>query len=211
MQGEKPMLTRKLLEAAMRKGMADHPELHEKWVKVQYRFAALAGGNAAVLLPFAMNTRVDMLLRTLEAENLQRPADDAAPDIEFADDLILSLSESWVSRCYELVRVARDGVKARNEEVPEKLAHLLYQLELVRMPIDKGEINKAIYHKGEPIMLGLADGSDPKEYRKGSFVLQRGMCGQTGAAMWWPVDLKAQKTVEVCRRDLSDWLLGLFD
>lgn len=164
-----------------------------------------------MLLPFAMSTRVDMLLRTLERGNLQRSMSDETHDISFADDLTLSLSEAWVARCYELVRTARESIKERGAEIPEKLAHLFYQLELVRMPIDKGEINKAIHHKGEPIVLTLGDGSDPKEYKKGTFVLQRGMCGQTGATMWWPIDLKTQQTVEVCRRDLSDWLLGLFD
>ncbi|MFD1942739.1 hypothetical protein [Paradevosia shaoguanensis] len=203
------LLTRTLLEAAMRKGIAAHPELHKKWIEVQYRFGALAGH--ATLLSFAMNTRVDMLLRTLEAENLERSTSDMEPDVDLAGDLFLSLSESWVTRCYELVRVARERITARGDATPERLAHLLYQLELVRMPIDKGEIAKAIYHKGEPLVLTREDGSEPQPYTKGSFIVQRGLCGQSGAAMWWPIDLRTQQTVEVCRRDLSDWLVGLFD
>lgn len=203
------ILTRALLEAAMRQSIADHPEIQRKWIDVQDHFGSLAG--PATLLPFAMNARVDMLLRTLEAENLQRGQYVGDPDVEFAGDLILSLSESWVSRCYEIVRAARDWMKERKEVFPDRLAQLLYQLALVRMPIDKGEIADAHRHKGEPLVLTLADGSNPMPYSAGAFMMQRGMCWQSGAAMWWPIDLVTQQTVEVCRRNLSDSLLTLFD
>jgi hypothetical protein len=36
-------------------------------------------------------------------------------------------------------------------------------------------------------------------------------CGETGAALWWPVDITKGETVAICRRNLSDEMLALFD
>lgn len=188
-------------------GMRNHDDVHLRWIKVQHRFASLAG--VATLATFASNSRFDLLLRQIEVEQhaaLSQPLSGEG----WIDDFAIALAESWVLRSYEMVRVACAHLKSRRE-TNDRLQRLHERLALVRMPVAKAEIRGA-NRSPEPIVLVLRDGSDPRNYEAdGSYIIPRGLCGATGAVMWWPIDIKSGVAIEVCRRDLSDEFLALFD
>lgn len=196
------------LDGAIVTALAAHVDVHKRWIDAQFRFSALAG--TAALIPFAGTTRLDMLLRQIESEQLAAGIE-TQTGAGFVFDLAVTLSEAWVLRAYEMVRGALEVVKKRGAEAPAKLLALHDRLALVRMPIAKLEIRSANKHKGE-IVLVREGGEDPRAYiDNGSYIVPRGICGQSGAVMWWPVDLKSGQSIEICRRDLSDEFLALFD
>jgi hypothetical protein len=152
------------------------------------------------------NNRLDLLIRQLEEEWEQPPAD----VIDFSLDLRYSLSECWVLRAYEVVRAAAEQLGAKGGS-NEKLATLKRRLGLVRMPLAKAEIQQA-KKASDPIILVFEDGSGAGEYtNNGTYVVPRQVCADTGSAMWCPVDLTINKSVQIRRIDLSSELLGLFD
>jgi hypothetical protein len=150
-----------LLGSAMNLALSRNFALHEAWVKVQHKFGGLAG--VAHLPAFAWNSRLDILLRELEKERLERFGE-PFQEVEFVDDFLTGLSESWVSRSYEMLRAAKQRCAARSEKFPEALNDVFGKFELVRMAIDKGEIAKANRRNAPNIALEHEDGSDPREY-----------------------------------------------
>lgn len=195
-----------LLVTAFAAGMARDNDLHKKWVSVMHKLSADSG--VAHLGAVASDSRLDMLLRVLESESLEQVKSGQPAEAIFSGDILVSLSECWVLRTYEVIRATWER-QGRPKE--GKVYDLVYRLGLARMPIAKGEIQQS-KKAAEPIILAHLDGTDPKPYADdGSYVVPRAICGATGAAMWIVVDTKSGKSVEVCRRDLSDEFLALFD
>ncbi|NIJ16556.1 hypothetical protein [Sphingobium vermicomposti] len=200
------MTVTELLVTAFNAGMANDVELHEKWIWVTHKLAADSG--VAHMGAVASDSRLDMLLRVMELERLERLKAAEAGEVDFADDIFMSLSECWVLRAYEVIRATWERHGRPKEG---KIYTLVERLGLVRMPIAKGEIQQAKKAPG-PILLVNIDGSEIKPYAAdGSYVMPRGICGATGAALWIVANIKSGGSVEICRRDLSNEFLGLFD
>ena len=195
------------LQLACFMGMERHPELQRRWIDVMHNVGSQWG--VAHMIPLASNNRIDLLLRQLEQEQLEKVQDLSSDDADFSDDLMLALAESWVLRSYEVIRAAAEQARRRGE-TNEKLAALKYRLGLVRMPIAKAEIKDA--KAKEPMLDVLGGERNPRPYKNdGSYIIPRGSCGTTGSVMWWPIDIKRMTTVEIRRRELSDEFLSLFD
>lgn len=191
--------------------MASDQELHKRWISLSFRFGEIAG--TVHIMSVQRVGRLDMLLRLLEDERLERMDGDPPKEPDLSLDLQMALSENWLLSAYEVVRAAKGQLKSRSEEMP-KLLTLEKRLALVRMPIAKGEIQGIDQktNKNNPPLLIKAGDDAPEPYQAdGSFIMPCGLCEQTGAALWYPVDMATRETLAICRRDLSDELLDLFD
>lgn len=200
-----------LLSAAYGIAMASDRELHAKWISVSVKFSTIAG--TIHLIASQRIGRLDMLLRLLENERLERMKGDPAKEPDLSLDVQFALSESWLLSAYEVARAAKEQLKCRGEEMP-KLRALENRLALVRMPIAKGEIqgmNKKANRENPPMLVRAGDDTPEPYQADGSFIMPYGLCGETGAALWCPVDMTTRETVAICRRDLSDEMLALFD
>ena len=200
-----------LLSAAYGIAMASEQEIHEKWISISFKFAEAAGPVHSIALQRI--GRLDMMLRLLESERLEVMKSEPCNEPEWTLDLQFSLSENWLLSSYEVARATKEQLKRRGDEML-KLAALEHRLALVRMPVAKGEIQgmhlKA--NRENPPVLVKAGNVDGEPYQAdGSYMMPRGLCGETGAALWCPVDIALRQTVGICRRDLSDEMLGLFD
>lgn len=200
-----------LLLTAYGIGMARDTELHKRWISISHKLGPVAGTIHTISLQRV--GRFDMLLRVLEAERLEmmlKPEPSSEP--EWSLDLQSALSENWLFSAYEVARAAKKPFQAGKDA--SRLFALEHRLALVRMPIAKGVIQGMDRkpHSGNPPMLVKAGDDAPELYQDdGSYMMPHGLCGETGAALWCPVDISKGETVTICRRDLSDEMLGLFD
>lgn len=205
------MTATELLLTAYGIGMARDPELHKRWISISHKLGPVAGTIHTISLQRV--GRLDMLLRVLEGERLEILKAEPSSKPEWSLDLQSALSENWVFSAYEVARAAKRPFQASGEDASRLLA-LEHRLALVRMPLAKGVIQGMDRkpHKGNPPMLLKAGDDTPELYQDdGSYMVPHGLCGETGAALWWPVDITKGETVAICRRDLSDEMLALFD
>jgi len=197
-----------LLNAAFSIGMAADEEVHKRWITVMHRLAG--EGGLTLLGSLSSDSRLDLLLRVMEAEVLEKVQSGGSQEVDLSFDILFSLSECWVLRVYEGVRAAWERM-GRPAEGHDKMRALYHRLGLARMPIAKGEIQQARKAK-EPIILAHMDGSNAAPYEaNGSYIVPRLICPEIGAAMWVVVDVTTSGAVTICRRDLSDEFLSLFD
>ncbi|MBP2563687.1 hypothetical protein J2766_000246 [Agrobacterium tumefaciens] len=203
-----------LLQAVHSMGRMNYPDASKKWITVMHQLGSRIGLAHGV----AMSSvgKLDMMLRQLESEHLEELAlPEESEDASFITDQISVFSDSWLLAAYEVIRAAR----AQGATDP-KIVSLYEQLTLARIPVAKAEISGADRYKNKHKVLPnlmlypVGDGPDnsPKAYaHDGSYIVPKGVCAETGAIVWYPIDLASQQTVAVCRRDLSDSFLGLFD
>lgn len=200
-----------LLLAAYAIARAKDDKHHEQWISVSFKLGAIAG--AVHTISVQRIGRLDMLLRLLEDERLERLKDGPSNEPDWALDLQFALSESWLLSAYEVTRTGKEMLKRRSEEMP-KLLSLENRLALVRMPIAKGEIQgmnqKA--NRDNPPMLVRAGSDTPEPYQAdGSFIMPKSLCEQTGSVLWHPIDMSLVRTIAIRRLDLSNEMLSLFD
>lgn len=212
------MRTTKLLQAALGLSTRNHSAVHERWIAVTHKLGSQAG--VAHLATLASNGRFDIILRQLEAEVLEDIRNPPTEEADFSFDFMLALSESWMLRSYEVIRSACEQAQSKETAILDRFKAVRDRFALVRIPVAKAEIGGADRykraHKKLPELELVAVGGGPDSRVKayahdGSYVVPRGICRETGAIVWYPIDLKTQTTVAVCRRDLSDEFLALFD
>ena len=199
------------LTAAYSMAMASNEELHKRWISVSHALGAIAGN--AHLTALHRNCRLDLLLRMLERERLERMRSASSKDPIWSLDLQVALSENWLLSAYEVARAAKKPFKDSGNDASRLLA-LEHRLSLIRMPIAKGVIQGMDRkpHKNDPPMLVKVGGDTPEPYQDdGSYMAPRSLCVETGAILWYPVDITTRKTDAICRRNLSDEMLALFD
>lgn len=202
-----------LLQGVYLMGVASYPDETRKWITVMHRLRSQVG--VAHTANMSSVGKLDIMLRQLEHEHLEWLAAPQRNETALITDQISVLSDSWLLAAYEVVRAA----KAQGCSEP-RLVELYEQLTLARIPVAKAEISGADRyrnkHKQLPqlMLYPVGDGPDnsPKAYaHDGSYVVPKGVCAATGATVWFPIDLTSQQTVDICRRDLSDSFLALYD
>ena len=181
-------------------------------------------------LPVAMMNiqrqgELDLVLRCMEDEHeanmASAIADTVGSDMTFHYQL--SLSETWVVGCYEILRAFRqrdaDAVKAgvRPSGVSETdvFKSIFADLELLRMPMAKFEIAKDNRLK-EPLPLRRSpqnqDATDQTVYDSKdparSHMMPTGLSAR-GSARWVALDHLTRREYWVERRDLADRLLAM--
>lgn len=125
-----------LLQSAYMMAMTNGSDLLRRWIKVSHRLAGTVG--VAHLGPLEQNNRLDLLLRQLEVERLERLKLPPSDRMDWSFDVQSSLSQVWVLRAYEVMRVAKTRFRDNGDEADTKVAALARRLALVRMPIAKG-------------------------------------------------------------------------
>ena len=181
----------------------NNSELHTRWVTALHNLAAHTAMGP--LLPFSQAVYVDLLLRVLDKERLDRLGKNDTSKA-LVDGFSMSLSESWISRVYEVLRVARASSK---EAFPPALQEVFDQVELVRMAVEKGEVAKGHKKNAPKFELSREDSPESRPYlNDGSYIVPRKICGATGSLMWVCIDLNRHLQVEICRQELSDRLLA---
>lgn len=204
------MTATELLLAAYGMGLASDDELDRRWIALSHRLGPIAGTTHVIGIQRV--GRLDMLLRVLEGERLQRMRLPTSSEPDFSVELQLSLSVSWLFGAYEIARAAKKPMQCHKDVLPRLIA-LEHRLALVRMPLAKGEIegmNRKPYIHNPP-MLARSGDETPYAYEDGSYIVPGGLCERTGSALWWPVDMSTNRTAEICRRDMSDQMLSLFE
>lgn len=205
------MTATELLLAAHGMAMASGEELNKKWISISFKLGSIAGNAHVIALQ--RNGRLDLMLRLLEAERLEQINDDPSKEPTWSLDLQCALSENWILSAYEVARAAKEPIRASGNDA-SRLFALEHRLALVRMPVAKGVIQgmNMRRHKDDPPMLVKAGDDTPRRYEDdGSYIAPCGLCAETGAVLWYPVDMAKRETVTICRRDLSDEMLALFD
>lgn len=180
------------------------PEIYKAWIAHSEKLGEIAGNGH--ITNAQENGRLDLLLRQMDEEAITP----SAGEIDFSLNLRASLSDCWLLCAYEMVRSAAEQLKLR-DELNERLSLLKHRLGLVRIPISKAQI-QGKNSDTKALILAHADGSNPRKYiNDGSYVAPRGVCSETGSAVWLPVDATSQKTAQIRRIDLSNELLQLFE
>lgn len=200
-----------LLLAAYGMAMANHQELHQKWISISFKLGPIAGTVHTISLQRI--GRLDMMLRLLEGERLEMMRVEPSNEPEWSLDLQFALSENWLLSAYEVARAAKKPFKASGKDA-SRLLKLEHRLAVVRMPIAKGVIqgmDKKLQKDSPPVLVKAGDDTLELYQDDGSYIMPQGLCAETGAALWYPVDMTAGQTVAICRRDLSDEMLSLFD
>jgi hypothetical protein len=201
----------KLVSTAFAIGLKRDEDLYKKWITISHKLGPVAGTiHTASLQRIG---RLDMLLRVLEGERLQLLKAGPSAELDLSLDLQSAMSEHWVFSAYEVTRAAKKPFQAIGKDA-SRLLSLAHRLGLVRMPLAKGVIqgmDRKPYRENPPTLVRVGD-TEPELYQdNGSYIMSQGLCGETGAALWCPLDITKGEEIAICRRDLSDEMLTLFD
>lgn len=205
------MSATELVSTAFAIGLKRVKDLHEKWISISFKLGPIAGAIHMVSLQRV--GRLDMLLRVLEDERLEalRQGPNSEPDLSL--DFQSALSENWLLSAYEVARAAKKPFKHSGKDTV-RLLSLEHRLALVRMPLAKGVMqgmDRKANRNNPPLLLREGD-DEPELYQdNGSYIMPHGICEETGSALWCPVDISKGETIAICRRDLSEEMLALFD
>lgn len=133
--------------------MSRYEETHKKWVSMSFLLGQIA--DNAHLVALQRNGRLDLMLRLLESERIERIKNNSPTEPVWSLDMQCSLSENWLLSAYEVMRAPKERLKGGDKDVP-KLSELERRLAVVRMPIAKGEIqgmNRRANRDNPPMLI----------------------------------------------------------
>lgn len=188
-----------------------NPGLPEAWVRVSFRLGGLLP-KSRLTLSIQQEGNVDALLRTMEDE---RAAGQADQETMFAFHYQVMLSELWVGRFYEHLRLLVSGDRKLLPKSGE-IGALAEDFRLLRVPIEKheiasdGQLSAPLQMQRRPVQ---GRPSDVYEYDKTDPQRAHIMpvaISPRGSVMWEVIDLKNNKDLWIERRALSDRIIGLW-
>jgi len=196
------------IEAAFTDARARYPELALAWVEISYRVGSLPP-NSALSATTQRDGSIDLLLRCMEDEQVQRVAG------EFAFQYQKMLSDYWIGSVYEIFRLLRDRKLA---DVPLGFSEVLADLELIRMPLEKHELPKDRKLEAPLEMIRNPPKNDstdiyvydPKDNRR-AHIMGFGVSTKTGSVIWHGIDIASKSDRWIERRDLADRILALWE
>ena len=186
-------------------------DLYQLWVQITAR----VGGRlpASLLMTnIQRDGEIDLLLRCLEDEEVQRISSGAEPGLLDAHYLMM-FSVFWIGSMYETFRLLRQRKRADTSPI---FHEILKDLELLRIPLEKHEIAKDRELK-EPLAMVRSPPNndatdyysyDPKDHSR-SHIMPAGL-SKSGSFTWQVIDLKANTGRWIERRGLSDKILALW-
>ncbi len=195
-----------LILSAFNLSFTKQSNIRKAWIAHSFELGEVAG--RAHIVNAQRNGELDLVLRQLDAEAHKCPTD----GIDFCSGIRHSFSNAWILSAYEMVRAADEQLRNLRSE-NKKVVALKKRLELVRMPLAKGEIKGDRGKNGnlKDLVLAHADGSNQRTYvNDGSYFLPIVFCSETGSIGWQPVDAERKENVYIRRIDLSNELLALF-
>lgn len=204
------MLVTSMIGQAFQVSMMQCPELSKSWIEFSFRFGGLLP-NSQLSISVQRIGRVDALLRCMEDEFT---AAVTPPENVLYHESYVTISELWIGSAYEVARLLNDK-KRKLIKTTDEYNALLRDLALIRMPIEKHEIEsdkdikKPLLMKRQP---PRDDDTDLYEYDRNdkyrAHIMPTGMSPR-GSIMWQVVDVKNGQEYWIERRELADRMLGL--
>lgn len=196
------------LEAGFAEALSRHIEILNRWVSVSLRGLVLPKS----LLPASIQDlgNLDVVLRCSEDEIAVILKD--GHEIGFRAHIPTLLSNLWIGSAYEIIRLVREREIVQKSD---ELEGLLWDLSLLRIPLEKHEIAGfkrvgKIILRPQPAQPGDQDEIYDPADRKRAHILPWGFSSR-GSVMWCPYDHKISDTRWIERQHLSDRMLDLWD
>jgi hypothetical protein len=211
----------KLIKSAFGAARSVYLEEDTAWVSLSMRLVS------PTLSPAASSNiqragALDLLIRYLE-DDLRQRVSASSPKVDFAYHYQKMFSELWVASCYEIARAIRQREKGANYKGAQTSDHtsseifvsLLFDLERLRMPLEKYEIAKdnslkqpmlfrRIPEIGDETDFAVYDSQDPNRIH----IMPSGISAN-GSVMWLAFDHATNREYWIERRELSDRFLKL--
>jgi hypothetical protein len=200
-----------LIGAAFEQASRKYPEIHTSWVNISFQIGRLMP-NSLLTATIQRDGNFDLLLRTMEDEHT--PPETASERLPLLSlNHLGALSELWVGSLYEMLRLLKDRKLAPDNDKFNSLAH---DFRLLRIPLEKQEITNQA-GLTQPIRLRKYppnnDGTDlyvyDKKDPKRSHIMGSGLSPR-GSMMWQAIDLKANASQWIERRELSERFLSVW-
>lgn len=201
----------KLVTAAFAQASLGQRQIHERWIRVSTQLGNMLP-QSSLLVSVQSLGNLDTVIRMMEDETSQlKEPDPFAEAIAWNHKRLLS--EMWVSSAYEIIRMLYD-----RDLVPETddFNDLLFDLELLRMPLVKYEVTKVrkliVPMVIRPVLV-TPDNTDSiyADYESHkAHILPAGTSGR-GSNMWLIADEVSNTEEWVERRNLSDQFLSVFE
>jgi hypothetical protein len=210
--GKHPSMTiSDLITAAFQQAADKYPHVQDAWLKASVHIGGLMPNS--LLMPSIQNDgRLDVVLYSMEDE-LGAELQNSVHRPMLALTFQTLLSEVWIGRVYETVRLLVDRKLAPNID---QVKFLLQDLRLVRVPLEKheiasqGQLTQPIQMQRQP---PKGDSSDLYEYSKTDPTRSHTMpirYSQRGSITWGVLDLHTNQEKWVERRALSGQFLSIW-
>ena len=188
----------------------NHSQTDARWTALSTRISQEFGGKYDAAVTRARST--DIILRQLERELLEIINDAGTETPALSVDMLMALSDSWLFTSYDVIRSIAPWANAGTNTCRNIIA-LHDRLDLIRLPIATAEVrstNRAVeqihtFPQDSGTMSASIDPDRP------STVIEKQVCAETGTIIWFPIDRTANKPLPICRLDLSNEFLSLFD
>ncbi|WP_347359095.1 hypothetical protein [Bdellovibrio sp.] len=206
------MNTSTLLSGAINNANHTQSDILSRWIKISHKIGSRI--PRSLLSSNIQNEgKVDVLLRSLEEESTKRPqGSDQVNLLTF--DIQSILSDYWIGGIYEIFRLLR--ARRLADETP-LFAEVFYDLELLRMPIEKLEIAKDSKLKIPPLFLPRNPQTedqpvayDPKDNLR-AHIMPKFYNQNTGSISWIAFDATDLTEKSISRQSISDRILQLWN
>jgi len=205
------MTVMQLIVSAFKLSTSRHQGLRSTWTHISFRVGSQLP-NSLLLTSIQRIGDLDILLRCAE-DDFSPSAEDASVSDIFLFHYQKMFSEIWASAAYEIFRL----LKARNLADEDcAFASLAHDLRLLRIPLEKHEI-AADSNLSEPLLMQRMppnnDETDRFRYAKNdalkAHIMPTGISCR-GSVMWEVIDVKANKSYWIERRQLSERMVKLW-
>jgi hypothetical protein len=199
------VLISNLVTTAFQQAASKYPERQQAWLKASIHIGGLIP-NSLLMPPVQKDGWLDVVLQAMEDELAAQPKDASQHQPLLALNFQMLLSEVWIGRVYETVRLLADRKLAPDTD---QLKALLQDLRLVRVPLEKheiasqGQLQQPLQMQRRPPKGDSSDLYDLYEYSKTdprrSHIMPAGY-SQRGSIMWGVLDLHTNQEKWVERR-----------
>jgi hypothetical protein len=205
-------VTMSIVAAFRRAGQRNRP-LHESWVKVSFRAGSVLP-QSQLSVSIQRAGELDLVLRCMEddhSEAMQLEKD--TPEL-FLFHYQLLLSELWIGSVYEILRLIKEHSGPLCDSDVAAVAH---DLRLLRIPLEKHQIAQdrilteslrmqRFPPNGNETDIFEYSKTDPKR----SHIMPISLSPR-GSCMWQVIDLAANSSFRIERREISERILKLWD
>jgi hypothetical protein len=203
------MLISKLVETAFRQSAFRNSKTHRAWIDAS-EYLGNQLPDSLLSVSIQRSGELDMLLRCMEEENVQKRSRPPVAEIDFSFHYQMIITELWVGQVYEFIRLL---IERKLEPEPGRFSDVSHQLRLLRITIEKHEIaadrklTKPINMQKFPLNNNESDRfvyskDDPTRAH-----IMPASVSQRGSIMWHVIDILNDKTYCLERRELSDQIL----
>lgn len=201
-----------IVSAAFMQASVRQKETNQRWITASHRIGGLLPGSALTSSVQAIG-HLDTLLRSMEDDVVEVGPEELHTTASIGIHTYRTIfSDTWIGSAYEIVRLLKQRKLAPDTE---EFARLKKLLALVRMPLEKHEIEDD-RRLSAPLQLrpmqAREDDCDTfyvKNDLQRAHILPRGI-SSSGSDMWCVIDVQDQTSKWIERRVLSNMFLDVF-